>query len=178
MNSVALLRTLAVTAVSATALLGIGCSTSETKTQAQSITVQDAWVKAVDADMTSAFARLTNDGGADARLLSATSPVSGEVEIHEVIDGRMQTKDDGLLIPAGGVAELHPGADHLMLMDLREPLTPGSDVEILATFEDGSQLPITAQVRDFAGAEEDYGPDPHAGHGADAHPDHGAESHG
>ena len=169
MNSLVFLRSLAVTAVSATALLGVGCSASPTSTQAESITVHDAWVKAVDTDMTSAFARLSNDGDADAKLLSATSPVSGVVEIHEVVAGQMQTKDDGLLIPAGAEVELHPGADHLMLMDLREPLTPGSDVEILATFEDGSQLPITAQVRDFAGAEEDYASDPHADHGSGSH---------
>ena len=170
MNSRVLLRSLAAPAL-ASALLLSGCAAADSGTQAESITVHDAWVKAAGSDMTAAFARLTNAGSDEARLLSATSPASSSVEIHEVVDNTMQTKTDGLRIPAGGEVELQPGADHLMLIDLHTPLVPGTDVEIVATFEDGSRLPITAQVRDFPGADEQYAPESHDEH-------HGAESHG
>ncbi|CAJ1498660.1 copper chaperone PCu(A)C [[Mycobacterium] burgundiense] len=170
MNSRVLFRSLSASALAA-ALLLTGCSSADSGSQAEAVTVHDAWVKAADADMTAAFARLVNTGSGAARLLSATSPASADVEIHEVVDNVMRTKDDGVVIPARGEIELQPGGDHLMLIDLGEPLTPGTDVEIVATFEDGSRLPITAQVRDFAGADENYAPDAHAEHGS--HESHG-----
>jgi len=37
-------------------------------------------------------------------------------------------------------------------------------VALTVTFEDGSTLPIAAQVRDFAGGDEEYAPSAH-GHG-------------
>jgi copper(I)-binding protein len=45
-----------------------------------------------------------------------------------------------------------------MLMDLKAPLTAGADVPVTVTFQDGSTLDVTAQVRDFAGANENYQP--------------------
>ncbi len=51
-----------------------------------------------------------------------------------------------------------PGGDHLMLMGLTAPLSAGSDIELTVQFEDGSTLPVTVQVRDFAGANEEYQP--------------------
>ncbi|PRC60890.1 hypothetical protein C6A85_15035, partial [Mycobacterium sp. ITM-2017-0098] len=52
------------------------------------------------------------------------------------------------LVPAGEVPDL--GGDHLMLMELAKPLEPGADVSLTVTFEDGSTMAITAQIRDFA----------------------------
>jgi copper(I)-binding protein len=43
-------------------------------------------------------------------------------------------------------------------MNLTEPLLPGAEVTLTVEFEDGSTLPVTAQVRDFAGADEVYDP--------------------
>lgn len=70
----------------------------------------------------------------------------------------MRPKDDGLTVPAEGSHQLVPGGDHLMLIDITEPLQPGADVDLTVAFEDGSALPVTAQVRDFAGGNEDYRP--------------------
>ena len=71
---------------------------------------------------------------------------------------KMQPKQGGFALAADSDIELAPGADHLMLMDLTAKLMPGSDVEITVSFDDGSTLPITAQVRDFPGADEHYDP--------------------
>ena len=94
---------------------------------------------------------------------------------HEVVgegmeNKTMQPKEGGITVPAGGSHELVPGGDHIMLMDLKRPLQPGEDVEVTVTFEDGSTLPVTAQIRDFPGAGEEYagGGDteaPHTNHG-------------
>ncbi|KUI18615.1 hypothetical protein AU193_18480 [Mycobacterium sp. GA-1285] len=117
---------------------------------------------------------LTNAGHHDARIVAARSDVAGRVEVHEVAADAgtrtMRPKEGGLVIPAGGSHALAPGGDHLMLMDLKEPLLTGSEVTLTVEFDDGSTLPVTAQVRDFAGANEDYepsagGPAPHHDHG-------------
>jgi copper(I)-binding protein len=70
----------------------------------------------------------------------------------------MRPKEGGFAVPARGTRELIPGGDHLMLMDLKEPLQPGDDVSLTVVFEDGSTLPVTAQIRDFPGANEEYTP--------------------
>lgn len=143
-----------------------GCATSEQQQHdeaAKTVTVSDQWVKAADSGMTAVFGTLKNSGQHQARLVSATSPVAGKVELHEVVtepggSSKMRPKDGGFVIPADGTHDLAPGGDHLMLMDLKQPLAVGSDVNITVTFEDGSSLPFTAQVRDFRGAGEDYQP--------------------
>lgn len=140
-----------------------GCASGAGESaEAQSVGVRDAWVKAAGEGMTAAFARLTNDSADDVRITSASTSAAERVELHEVVPGddgtmQMQQKQGGFVIPAHADIELAPGADHLMLMELTAPLQPGADVRIVATFEDGSTLPITAQVRDFPGADEHYG---------------------
>ncbi|WP_193043743.1 copper chaperone PCu(A)C [Mycolicibacterium baixiangningiae] len=138
-----------------------GCSGStQPATDAAAVRVEDAWVKAADDGMTAAFAQLTNDADREVRISSAATRAAARIELHEVVrDGGAQTmrpKDGGIVLPAHSDTQLAPGGDHLMLMDLTAPLMPGSDIEITAKFADGSTLPITAQVREFPGADEHY----------------------
>lgn len=137
---------------------------SVTGAGAESVTVSDQWVKAADDGMTAVFGTFHNDGHHDARMVAATSPAAVTVELHEVVtdatgSSTMREKSDGFQIPAGGSHELVPGGDHLMLIDVTEPLLAGNDVSVVAVFDDGSAMPFTAQVRDFAGGDESYEPD-------------------
>lgn len=142
--------------------------TAKAETPAAVVTMTDQWVKAAPEGMTAMFGTLKNSGSEEMTLVSATSPVAGMVELHEVVTSggtaSMRPKEGGFAIPAGGTAVLAPGGDHIMLMDLKEPLKAGADVEVTLAFKDGSTLPITAQVRDFSGAAETYKPGAHAGH--------------
>ena len=151
------------------------CSKAETadratdrgQNAAAAVTVTDQWVKAMPAGMSGMFGTLHNSGADEVTVVSATSPAAGRVELHEVVTTggavAMRPKEGGFAIPAGGTHVLAPGADHIMLMDLTAPLTAGADVEVTLSFDDGSTLPITAQVRDFRGAAETYQPDAPAG---------------
>ncbi len=137
---------------------------------ADTVQVSEQWASAADGGMTAVFGTLTNTGHHDVRIVAATSPAAGMVELHEVVsDGSgsktMQPKAGGLAIAGGATHELAPGGDHLMLMDLKAPLQPGADVPVSLVFEDGSSLPVTAQVRDFAGGNESYQPSSPHGHG-------------
>lgn len=163
-------------AIAVVALAGSGCTTSaehDEHPMAEDVTFSDQWANSAEDGMTSVFGTFTNAGHHPAHIVSGSSPAAGRVEIHEVSAGEagnnmMRPKDGGITIPADGTHQLVPGGDHLMLMDLTEPLQPGADVAITVVFEDGSTLPLTAQVRDFPGGNEAYGPPagaPHHDHG-------------
>lgn len=165
---------LAVTA----AIVAAGCTTQaqhDEEPMASSVTVADQWASSAETGMAAVFGTFTNTGHHDARIVSGSSDAADRVEVHEVAADAagvktMRPKDGGLTIPADGSTTLVPGGDHLMLMDLKRPLPPGSEVTLTVVFEDGSTLPLTAQARDFAGANEDYQPStggsaPHHNHG-------------
>ncbi|MCV7367561.1 hypothetical protein CRI77_01700 [Mycolicibacterium duvalii] len=141
---------------------------------ADNVAVSNQWAGAAERGaMTAVFGSVGNDGPGEARVVGGSSPQAARVEVHEVVPDAagtmtMQPKDGGLTVPAGQTRELIPGGDHLMLMDLTQPLLPGADVEVILEFADGSTLPFTAQVRDFAGGHEDYRPDA----GAEGAPHH------
>jgi periplasmic copper chaperone A len=124
------------------------------------ITAADPWVKAVDSGMTAAFVTLTNASDSDLVLVSASTPASSMVELHEMTmkDGEMvmQPKEGGIPLPADGTATLEPGGDHIMLMDVTEPIQPGDLVSLTLTFDDGSTLDVDAVAKEFSGADEDY----------------------
>ncbi|MFV0451106.1 MAG: copper chaperone PCu(A)C [Propioniciclava sp.] len=129
--------------------------------EASTFAVTDAWVKATDEGMTGAFGVLSNSGDRDIQVIGATSDAAGMVELHEVVendDGEMtmREKTGGFLIPAGSEHTLEPGADHVMLMQLTDPLEAGDEVTITLSFADGSTADVTATVKDFSGANETY----------------------
>ncbi|HJG51698.1 MAG TPA: copper chaperone PCu(A)C [Brachybacterium faecium] len=148
------------------------------------LTVSDPWVKAGEEGMTSAFGTLTNDTDRDLVLIGARTEASAHVELHETTDDgsggmSMQEKEGGFPLAAGEQLVLEPGGHHLMLMDLTAPLLPGDEVELILEFEDGTEHPLTATVKDFAGAQEHYAPEDSAGSDAsdgggahDGHDDH------
>src|SRR4029450_12399128 len=95
--------------------------------------VSDAWIRpAVQGQTaTGAFMSLTSSDGA--RLIGASSPVAGGVEMHEmVMDGNVMKMRplSALDLPAGRKVDLKPGGYHMMLMDLKRPLKVGERVSI------------------------------------------------
>ena len=137
------------------------------------VTVQDAWVRATvpQQQATGAFMRLT--AAQDARLVSASSPVAGVTEVHEMklVDNVMKMRPlPALDLPAGQAVELKPGGYHIMLLDLKQPVAQGSTVPLTLVFEakDGQrttqelQAPVRA-VSATAAPAMGHGK-PHGGH--------------
>ncbi|MEV1330403.1 copper chaperone PCu(A)C [Micromonospora costi] len=126
--------------------------------------IRDPWVKAADRGMTAAFGTLVNDGDADVTISAAATEVSA-MELHEMTmkDGKivMQPKQGGILVKAHSAAVLQPGGDHLMLMDLKQPVRAGDELAFTLTFTDGRTQTFTAVAKPFTGAQESYSP----GHG-------------
>lgn len=143
-------------------------------------TVSDPWVKAVDdGDMTALFGTLTNPSGQDVEFVAAESDAARQVELHVFTDDGgtpVMRETDRLVIPAGGELTLEPGGAHVMLIDVTEPLEPGADVTVTLTTRDDAEVEITAPVRSFAGADEEYAPDADGqDHSDHAHDHHGAD---
>ena len=132
---------------------------------ASTVTFDDQWATSAEMGMAAVFGTFTNDSQREAVIVSGESPAAATVEVHEVAPDAngtktMRPKQGGIVVAANSTKELAPGGDHLMLMDLTRPLTPGAEVAMTVTFADGSTLPITAQVRDSAGGDEQYSPGP------------------
>ena len=105
--------------------------------QAQT-TVKDPWVRGTVAGQkaTGMFGQVVSTSGG--KLVSASSPVAGVVEIHEmVMDGSVMKMRavTGLELPAGKVVELKPGGYHVMLMDLKQELRVGESVPVTLVIE-------------------------------------------
>ncbi|WP_345794638.1 copper chaperone PCu(A)C [Thauera sp. JM12B12] len=139
--------TFATSLLAALVLLGSAAAHAE-------VTVAEPWVRAtVPAQKaTGAFMQLESD--ADARLVSAASPVAGVVEIHEMVmdkDVMKMNRVDGLALPAGQAVELKPGGYHVMLMDLKDQVKEGDQVPLTLIVEnkDGSRqtIELTAPAR-------------------------------
>ncbi len=119
------------------------------------VKIEDAWVRGTVAQQkaTGAFMRLTPSQ--NARLVSASTPVAGVVEIHEMAlenDIMKMRQIPGLDLAAGRTMELKPGGYHVMLMDLKQPMKGGDTVPLTLVFEDAAgkrfsqdiQAPVTA----------------------------------
>lgn len=146
------------------------------------VELQDGWAKANE-DMTGVFGTLENHGDDDLVLESASSPAAGSVELHETTtsagSATMRAIEGGFEIPAGGALELEPGGDHIMFMEMPEPILAGDEVALTLRFDNGTSLELSVLVKDTAGAQEDYGniegghdsadyengPNGHSGHG-------------
>ena len=133
------------------------------------VSVKEPWVRATVAQQkaTGAFMQLVSAAGG--RLVSASSPVAGVVEIHEMaMDGNVMKMRAiaGLDLPAGKAVALKPGGHHVMLMDLKQGLQAGQSVPITLVVEGPGgkreTVQVSATVRPLAVA-------PAPAHGAHKH---------
>jgi periplasmic copper chaperone A len=132
--------------VFAAAVLALSASTL----WAQPVKVDEPWVRGTVASQkaTGAFMRLTSDK--NARLVAASSPVAGVVEIHEMAmenDVMKMRQIPGLDLAAGRTTELKPGGYHVMLMELKQQMKGGETVPITLVFEDEAKKRFTQDIK-------------------------------
>lgn len=101
-----------------------------------------------------AYFSIINTGTTDDRLVSATSPVSGEVQMHEMkIENSvasMREVPDGIVIPAGATVALTPSGTHLMLTHLTQPLVQGETLPLTLTFEHAGNITVEVPIGSIA----------------------------
>ncbi|HMM50573.1 MAG TPA: copper chaperone PCu(A)C [Burkholderiaceae bacterium] len=123
---------------------------SLTGTAFAQVTVSDPWVRATVASQKASGAFMTLTAARDARLVAASSPAAGVVEIHEMAmqDNVMRMRAiDGLALPAGKPVKLEPGGYHVMLMQLKGPLNAGDTVPLELVIENPDKSRETVQVQ-------------------------------
>jgi periplasmic copper chaperone A len=116
------------------------------------LTIEGYWVKAMlpGQPVAGGFLSVTNKGSADDKLVSATSPKSGRVELHEMaMKGdvmEMRALEGGIAIPAGATVELAPGGLHVMFFDVAEAFNEGDLVPVTLTFEKAGTVELIVPV--------------------------------
>ncbi|MGA7177971.1 MAG: copper chaperone PCu(A)C [Thiobacillaceae bacterium] len=131
---------------------------------AANLKVEDAWARATapGQPVAGAFMKLTSDR--NAQLVGASSPVAGMVQVHmmKMQDGVMIMREmKSLPLPKGKTVELAPGGYHIMLMELKQPLTAGKSVPITLNVKTGRKIQkveVKAEVRDLLGGEGEQHP--------------------
>ena len=114
------------------------------------VAVSDAWVRGTVPGQKATGAFMSLKSPTDAALVSASSPVAGIVEIHEMAleGGVMKMRAvPKLALPAGKAVDLKPGGYHVMLMDLKQPLKEGDTVPVTLAFTDKDGKQVTQEVK-------------------------------
>ncbi|HJS38545.1 MAG TPA: copper chaperone PCu(A)C [Burkholderiales bacterium] len=116
------------------------------------VTVERPWSRATPpgAKVGAGFMTLKNAGNAD-RVVGASSPVAGRVEMHVTVregDVMRMREVKGFDVPASGSFELKPGGAHLMLVDLKRALKKGEKVPLTLKLAKGGELKVELLVEE------------------------------
>lgn len=150
---------------------GLSLALSSACLHAQTVDVQNAWIRSTVAGQQGTGAFMTLTASEAVELVGAASPVAGVAEVHEMkMDGdvmRMRALPV-LALPAGKAVELKPGSYHLMLMDLKQPLLKDTRVPLVLRFKNAkgvqSELALSVPVRIAAPGASAAKADPHEAH--------------
>jgi copper(I)-binding protein len=125
--------------------------------QLKTLRVSNAFARATPpgAKVAGAFMTIKNAGPDADRLVSASSPAAGLVEIHEMAmeGGMMKMRAlKGIDLKPGATVDLQPGGYHVMLEDLKQPLKQGDQIPVKLTFEKAGVLDIRVNVEAMGAA--------------------------
>jgi copper(I)-binding protein len=101
------------------------------------------------AQVAGAFLTIDNRGKDADRLVGASSPVAGQVEIHEMAmeGGVMKMRAvKGIDLPPGVKVQLKPGGYHVMLESLKQPLKAGEVIPLTLRFEKAGSIDIKVGI--------------------------------
>ena len=91
---------------------------------------------------------VANGGPKADLLLSVTSPIAREIEIHEsrTVQGSMQMRAVTSVECPPGTTKISPGGLHIMLLGLRQPLTAGMTFPASLHFRDAGVMSVQVLV--------------------------------
>jgi len=141
--------------------------------QNPAVVASDAWarVPAPSKTETALYMVLENRSAQPRAVVSATSPAATKIEMHEMkmikAESKTDTKmpgmpstakpgDQGMMtmmpvaqiaVPAKGKTTLAPNGFHMMLFGLKSKLSAGDKIAVTLKLDDGTTVPVTAEVR-------------------------------
>ena len=123
--------------------------------QPPALSVQDAWIRAAPGvDVAAAYLTLHNGGTQVVVLSGVSSPEAASAMLHEtrIVNGQsIMRPHEPLRIAPGETVRLAPGGLHIMLHNLKRPLTAGDEVPLVLLLEGGGNLTVMARVRPLDG---------------------------
>ena len=134
--------------------------------------VKDGYVRAMPPGQpnTAAFMLVTNSSNEAIKLVAASTDKSKKAEFHNhTMDdkGVMRMRAvESVEVPAGGQFEFKPGAFHVMVMGLTQPLKPSQTVKLQLKDASGKVYEYSLPVKSLV-----------AGNGAQKHEHHGHHHH-
>jgi len=120
--------------------------------------IDNAWARATapSADTGAVYLEIDNDGTTPEKLIAADSPVAAKTELHghtfENGVARMRPVEAIEIAPDSDL-KLAPGALHLMLLGLKQPLTQGTTFPLTLTFNKAGTATVQVHVQAPADTE-------------------------
>jgi copper(I)-binding protein len=117
------------------------------------LVISSAWSRATPAGagVAGGYLTITNKGAAAERLVSFSTDLAAQPEVHEMTNEggvmKMRPLTRGLVIPAGATVKLEPGGYHLMLLQLKKPLAAGQRFKATLVFEKAGPVEVEFEVR-------------------------------
>lgn len=125
---------------------------------AADVKVEHAWMRATAPGQAVAGAFMDITSASDARLMGASSPVAGTVQLHtmSMTDGVMEMREmKEIALPKNKTVKLAPGGLHIMLFDLKQAMKPGDVIpvtlDIATTPKHHEKVEVKVEVRDLGG---------------------------
>ena len=125
------------------------CAFSLSTAAIAQVTASDAWVRATVPVQKTAGAFMTLQSAKAVRVVGASSPVAGTVEMHQMEMAGQTMKMhpvDAISLPAGEKVDLAKAGYHLMFLGLKGQLKEGDTVPVTLTVEDAAKKRDTVTV--------------------------------
>lgn len=132
--------------------LGLALSGAARAQDAAGLKIDGAWARATAgmARNGAAYMTIHNLGPVADRLVAASSPIAGTVELHAHLkDGDVMRMRPvaAVEIAPGEPAVLQPGGLHVMMLDLKASLKDGDSFPLTLTFEKAGKVTVSVDVR-------------------------------
>ncbi len=133
-------------------MLALSCTflqAKDTVTTTEPVSITNAWVRPTNPGQEVGAAYMTFTSKQDLTLTSIESDVTNSVEIHNMTmeNGVMKMRMmENLPLKAGKPYKLAPGGFHLMLFDLKKPLTAGEQVRFVLHFKSSMESNLKSQA--------------------------------
>ncbi len=117
------------------------------------LTIDYPWSKEVPptSQVIAGFFDVANHGIKDDRLIRASSPIAGKIELHNHFhsDGMMRMRQvDFIDVPADDMVTLEPGGLHIMFFELEKVPLLGESFPVVLTFEKAGDITVNFSVED------------------------------
>jgi copper(I)-binding protein len=134
------------------------------------VEVTQAWSREMPpgAPVSVSYFTIINHGHRADRLIRVRTPVAGKAEMHTSVmeDGLMKMRPlNAVEVPPGEPTMFQPGGNHVMLMQVKEPLRKGESFPMILTFENAGDVQVHVTVEPIGAMRAGS----HAEHQGDGH---------